>query len=300
MYGLKQAGRCWWLHFRKVMTLMGLQVEDLEQSLYFCKNDNLQLYVWMHVDDEVVFSNNSGALNSLRENSKQHLKVKWEDQVMKVVGIETEIKDQKIILKQEQFAKQIINNFEKKSGMNLLRTTTTLPDIQLTTGDGDGIETTWYQSIIGSLNYFALGTRPDILYLVNILARYSAKPNEAHWGALRHLLAYVKTTANYSLCYQPSTERLELWCDAGWGGKSQRSTSGFLIWLFGCAVAWGSRRQKVVATSTCAAELISLGMATEFLIFVLQLVKLCLPLIETKIFAITRPQHWYWKAQGVG
>ncbi|MBW0531818.1 hypothetical protein O181_071533 [Austropuccinia psidii MF-1] len=253
MYGLKQAGRCWWLHFRKVMTLMGFQVEDLEQSLYFCKKDNLQLYVWMHVDDGVVFSNDSGALNSLRENLKQHLKVKWEDRVTKVVGIETEIEDQKIILKQEQFAKQIINNFEQKSGMNLLRTTTTLPDIQLTTGDGDGIETTWYQSIIGSLNYLALGTRPDISYSVNILARHSAKPNEAHWGALRHLLAYVKTTANYSLCYQPSTEQLELW------------------------------RQKVVATSTCAAELISLGMATEFLIFVLQLVKLCLPSIETKI-----------------
>ncbi|MBW0544025.1 hypothetical protein O181_083740 [Austropuccinia psidii MF-1] len=166
--------------------------------------------------------------------------------------------------------------------MNLLGTTTTLPDIQLTTGDGDGIETTWYQLIVGSLNYLALGTRPDISYLVNILARYSARPNEAHWGALRNLLAYVKTTANYSLCYQPSTEQLELWCDAGWGSKFQRSTSGFLIRLFGCTVVWDSRRQKVVATSTCAAELISLGMATEFLIFVLQLVKLCLPSIETK------------------
>ncbi|MBW0479107.1 hypothetical protein O181_018822 [Austropuccinia psidii MF-1] len=79
MYGLKQADRFWWSHFRKVMTEMGFQVEDLEQSLYFCKKGNLKIYVRIHVDDEAVFSNNGRALNSLRDNLKKHLKVKWED-----------------------------------------------------------------------------------------------------------------------------------------------------------------------------------------------------------------------------
>ncbi|MBW0530954.1 hypothetical protein O181_070669 [Austropuccinia psidii MF-1] len=120
MYGLKQAGRCWWLNLRNLMTEMGFQVEDLDQSLYFCKKGDLKIYVWMHVDDGVVFSNNEDALNDLRVDLEKHLKVKWENRVTKVVGIEINIDSRKITLKQEQFAKQTVDRFEKKRGMNLL------------------------------------------------------------------------------------------------------------------------------------------------------------------------------------
>ncbi|MBW0470303.1 hypothetical protein O181_010018 [Austropuccinia psidii MF-1] len=41
-----------------------------------------------------------------------------------------------------------------------------------------------------------------------------------------------------------------VWTDADWGGEFQRLTTGFIFKLFGCTVAWGSRRQKLVATST--------------------------------------------------
>jgi hypothetical protein len=54
-----------------------------------------------------------------------------------------------------------------------------------------------------------------------------------------------------------------------------RSTSGFLVRLGGAVVAWGSRQQKTVAMSTCAAEYISMGAGIEFFIFLKKLIKSC-------------------------
>ncbi|MBW0486656.1 hypothetical protein O181_026371 [Austropuccinia psidii MF-1] len=135
------------------------------------------------------------------------------------------------------------------------------------------VEQKWYQSIIGSLNYLALGTRPNLSFAVGYLARYAGSPQEEHWGALKHLLA---------------CEALDLWSDADWGGEFQRSTSGFILRLFNCTIAWGSRRQKVVASSTCVAELMAMGMAMDILTFMIQLVRACLKNIQINIHCDNR------------
>jgi hypothetical protein len=37
-----------------------------------------------------------------------------------------------------------------------------------------------YQSMIGSLLFAAIGTRPDIAYAVNVLSQFSADPSQRH------------------------------------------------------------------------------------------------------------------------
>jgi hypothetical protein len=119
----------------------------------------------------------------------------------------------------------------------------------------------------------ALGTRPDLSFAVNYLARFSSNPNESHWNVLKHLLQYIATTRDKRLKLAVSDNKLITWSDANWGGKFQRSTSGFIINFLGSPIAWASRRQKVVATSTCAAEFISLGSAVDFLLFLIPVMR---------------------------
>jgi hypothetical protein len=38
------------------------------------------------------------------------------------------------------------------------------------------------------------GTRPDLAYSMNLLARFSAKPSTTHWEALDILIGYLKQT----------------------------------------------------------------------------------------------------------
>ncbi|KAL0291227.1 UNVERIFIED_CONTAM: Copia protein [Sesamum angustifolium] len=45
-----------------------------------------------------------------------------------------------------------------------------------------------YSQVIGSLQYLANGTRPDISSSVSKLARYTSCPDKTHWGALDRVL----------------------------------------------------------------------------------------------------------------
>ena len=58
-----------------------------------------------------------------------------------------------------------------------------------------------YSQIIGSLQYLANGTRPDISYSVSKLARYTSCPNRTHWDALDRVLRYLKGTIHLGLHY---------------------------------------------------------------------------------------------------
>ena len=61
-----------------------------------------------------------------------------------------------------------------------------------------------YRSIIGSLLYL-IASRPDISYSVGVCARYQANPKEYHMTALKRIIKYVKTTAEFGVWYSKDT-----------------------------------------------------------------------------------------------
>ena len=46
--------------------------------------------------------------------------------------------------------------------------------------------------------YLANCTRPDIIFVVNLLARHSSAPNKRNWKGVKHLLCYLKDTVDYT------------------------------------------------------------------------------------------------------
>ena len=86
-----------------------------------------------------------------------------------------------------------------------------------------------YQSIIGSLMYLSVSSRPDITYSVSTLARFSSQPNNQHWTALKRVLRYLKGTVNYGITYtRKNSKECIGYSDADWAGDldNRRSTSG--------------------------------------------------------------------------
>ena len=99
-----------------------------------------------------------------------------------------------------------------------------------------------YQSIIGSLMFAMVGTRPDIAYAVSVLSRFSLNPSQAHIQAARRVLRYLNGTINLGINYgggKPTNdlEHLNIRCytDADWGGylETRRSTSGYICMING-------------------------------------------------------------------
>lgn len=97
----------------------------------------------------------------------------------------------------------------------------------------------WYQLVVGSLMYLMLSTRPDIVYTVSQLSRFSANPTEKHKVAVKHVLRYLKQTIDYSLVFDSSNKDKSLigYTDANWArDHDRRSTGSFVFILFGTII----------------------------------------------------------------
>jgi hypothetical protein len=51
-----------------------------------------------------------------------------------------------------------------------------------------------YRQIIDKLMYAMVGTRPDLVYTLSVLERFTAAPDTYHMALVKHTLTYVKAT----------------------------------------------------------------------------------------------------------
>jgi hypothetical protein len=118
-----------------------------------------------------------------------------------------------------------------------------------------------YISVVGSLMYLAVTSRPDIAYAAGVLARFNSNPGPSHWQAAKHVLRYLNGTMDYKIAYQPSDspEPFITYSDADHGGNPDngKSTGGYVVKIGSGAVSWSSKLQPLVALSTTEAEHIS-------------------------------------------
>ncbi|XP_068475219.1 secreted RxLR effector protein 161-like [Phaseolus vulgaris] len=61
-----------------------------------------------------------------------------------------------------------------------------------------------YASVVGSIMYAQVCTRPDIAYIAGMLGRYQSNPSLDHWKAAKKVLRYLQGTKDYKLTYRRS------------------------------------------------------------------------------------------------
>jgi hypothetical protein len=79
-----------------------------------------------------------------------------------------------------------------------------------------------YQSLVGSLMYLVVGTRPDIAFAVATLSKYNARPTVDHLAAAKRLMRYVKRTSSLALFFTRSESGSSLtgFTDSDYAGDS--------------------------------------------------------------------------------
>ena len=166
--------------------------------------------------------------------------------------------------------KQYIHRLLERFGMKDAKPVSTPADIsvKLTKDDGvsNEVDSTEYQSLVGSLIYAAIATRPDISQAVGTVSKFCSNPTQSHHTAAKRILRYLKNTADTALTYSKSScASLIGYSDADWAGDldTRRSTSGVLFLMSNGAVSWASKAQPVVALSSSEAEYIALSMAAQ-------------------------------------
>jgi len=110
-----------------------------------------------------------------------------------------------------------------------------------------------YLSAVGALMYLANSTRPDIPFIVNLLARHSAEPTKRHWVGVKTILRYLNGTRDLGLFYSKNQDPILLgYTDASYlsDPHNGRSQTGFVFLQGGTIISWKSSKQTLVSTFT--------------------------------------------------
>lgn len=267
LYGLKQAPRAWHTKLDATLQGMGLTPSKADAGLYINKSEEGLLLMLVWVDDLVT-----AAITAKVQSIKKQVLSTFDGRDLGEVshflgmGIYRDRPARIIRLNQRQAILDLVAKFGMSDAKP--RNTPLAPGARLCEDEGDELDTTKhpYGSLVGSLNYIATCTRPDISYSVGLLARYLTNPTEAHWQGAKSVLQYLNSTAGYSLTYNGKLASEPLgYCDADYAGDTdtRRSTSGAVFTMCGGAVVWYSKRQQSVSVSTCEAEYIGASMAVK-------------------------------------
>uniref|UniRef100_A0A3Q7FH72 Reverse transcriptase Ty1/copia-type domain-containing protein n=1 Tax=Solanum lycopersicum TaxID=4081 RepID=A0A3Q7FH72_SOLLC len=109
-----------------------------------------------------------------------------------------------------------------------------------------------YSSIVGSLMYAMVCTRPDIAHAVGVVSRFLHNSRKEHWEAVKWILRYLRGISDEFLCFGASNPILKGYTDVDMAGG---------------AISWQSKLKKCVALSTTEAEYITATKAVKEMIW---------------------------------
>ena len=125
--------------------------------------------------------------------------------------------------------------------------------------EGSYVDPILYKRLVGSLMYLTT-TRPDVMFSMSLISRFMETSKSTHWQAWKRILRYVVGTTNFGIQYTSSLNfELIRYTDSDFEGSidDRKITSGYVFSLGSGAVAWASKKQRIVTLSCTEAEYVA-------------------------------------------
>ena len=208
IYGLKQASRSWNIKFDQVIKLYGFEKSPDEPCVYKKIQGIVVVFLVLYVDDILLIGNSVKVLSDVKGYLKKQFDMKDLGEANYILEIKL-LRDRKnkvLALSQASYIDKIVTRFgmeNSKRGLLPFRHGIHLFKGQSskTPEEKELMSKKPYASVVGSLMYDMLCTRPDICYAVGVVSRYQSDPGVEHWTAVKHILKYLKRTRDYMLVY---------------------------------------------------------------------------------------------------
>jgi transposase InsO family protein len=275
IYGTRQGGNRWHAKLDQAFHHMGFTRSKVDSCLYLYQQGSIKVYIPVYVDDQLMACNSRTHLDKIKAELSQHFKMKDMGPAKYIVGLEIhrDRAHRTLHLNQHKYALDVLKRFNMEDCKAV--STPLDPGCRLSKdlcpqSDEErlAMKDIPYLAAVGSLNYLAIGTRPDLAHAVGELGQFNSNPGLGHWKAVQHVLRYIKGTADLGLTYGPPPNpddqcMLQAYCDANYAGDEdrRRSTTGYAFFIGGAAVSWSSKRQPTVATSSSDAEYMAANFA---------------------------------------
>ncbi|GJZ48031.1 retrovirus-related pol polyprotein from transposon TNT 1-94 [Tanacetum coccineum] len=199
LYGLKQAPRAWYDVLSKFLIDSGFQKGSIDTTLFIKKKGKHIMLIQIYVDDIIFGSTNPKYCMKFSELMVKRFEMSLMGEMKLFLGLQVNQFSNGIFINQSKYILDIL----KRLGMENCDTVPT-PMVEQAKLKLDLVrklvDHTDYRSMIGSLMYLTL-SRPDIMFVTCMCARYQANPNEHHVSAVKRIFRYLKGTINLGLWY---------------------------------------------------------------------------------------------------
>ena len=197
------------------------QVQFPDTGLFLFRNKNSFIIAIIYVNDAIF----CGPLPALVNHLKEEFKKIWETRdlgdVTEFLRMRITRSGSKIHLDQCAYLETVL----QRCGMqNAKSAATPLPAGYVPTpsvGAPNPEIQSRFQTVIGSLLYLMLGTRPDIAFAVTKLAQHAANPSKEHLERALYICRYLVGTSKYRLTYDGSSrEGISACTDSDWASDN--------------------------------------------------------------------------------
>ena len=269
LYGLKQSPRNWYLLCSAfIKQELNLQATVSDPCLFWKKSRTGKLMLlFLFVDDMQVAFDKADTVEygELLQKLTDRFNISnlGESKFMLGMRITRNRQAKTICLDQELYISKALEKF----GLDQCRTVPT-PAVQTSStatplaeregADDQPTDVQLYQEKVGTILYAAISTRPDAAYAANKLTQHMLAPTVAHAKACDRVFRYLAGTKAKGLLFGRREEiPISAFADSDWGSDwvDRKSQTGWAAMLWGDLVSWASKKQKVVAQSSCEAEL---------------------------------------------
>ncbi|KAL4366702.1 hypothetical protein GQ457_05G014270 [Hibiscus cannabinus] len=215
IYGLKQASRRWYLKFHEVISSFGFVENIMDQCIYQKVSGSKICFLILYVDDILLATNDRGMLHEVKQFLSKNFDMKDMGDASYVIGIKIHRDRHKGVLglSQETYINKVLERFRMKDCSPSVAPIVKGNKFNLNPKnefEREQMKNIPYASVVGSLMYAQVCTRPDIAFAVGMLGRYQSNLGIDHWRAAKKVLRYLKgTKGQRNTCLR--TNDLTIW-----------------------------------------------------------------------------------------
>ncbi len=195
----------------------------------YIRKEGATTIIAVYVDDLILITKTAEEMSDMKSILASRFKMTDMGELHYCLGVTIERSVDCLWLHQKQY----ISSMLKKYGMSEAAMVSTPADISVKLEKDDGqskdVNSSIYQSMVGSLLYAAMATRPDIAQAVGVVSKFNSKPTQAHQTAVKRILRYLKGTMDLALRYSKSDDGAMVgYSDSDWAGDpdDRHSTTG--------------------------------------------------------------------------
>ena len=254
LYGLKQAAREWHRALAKLLSVLGFERCASDSVLYVSEVGSwCFIFVWV---DDLLFSAKD-QLQPLVDKPLTTFEGRNMKEVSYVLGMEV-IRDRSkrtVTITHRNMITELLSRFHmsdcKRSPTPLVPKEKILslsedPSMER----GTVSEHKRFMQAVGSIQYIAVVTRPDLAFAADVLARHMAGSAKKHWLVVQHVIRYLQSTIDVGLTFNGlgNEDVVDVFSDADFANiVSMKSVSGMVARMYGNCVFWQSKRQEIIA-----------------------------------------------------